>query len=74
MGSPTGEKAREANEVESLLDFSPDTAGGMMNTEIVVVGEAAQKEICAPAENDTEVRTWFLRLGVEPRPRKMSRV
>ena len=34
---------REASDVESLLNFSPDTAGGMMNTEIVVVGEDATR-------------------------------
>jgi magnesium transporter len=34
---------REANEVESLLRFDENTAGGMMNTEIVVVGEEATR-------------------------------
>jgi magnesium transporter len=34
---------REANDVEALLTFSPDTAGGMMTTEIVVVGEDATR-------------------------------
>lgn len=34
---------REANDVEVLLNFSPDTAGGMMTTEIVVVGEDATR-------------------------------
>jgi magnesium transporter len=34
-------ETREANDVESLLNFRPDTAGGMMTTEIVVVGEDA---------------------------------
>ena len=34
---------REASDVESLLNFGPDTAGGMMNTEIVVVGEDATR-------------------------------
>jgi magnesium transporter len=34
---------READEVESLLRFDEDTAGGMMNTEIVVVGEDATR-------------------------------
>ena len=31
------------NEVESLLRFDENTAGGMMNTEIVVVGEDATR-------------------------------
>ena len=34
---------REAHEVESLLKFEQNTAGGMMNTEIVVVGEEATR-------------------------------
>jgi magnesium transporter len=34
---------REAHEVEQLLKFGPDTAGGMMNTEIVVVSEDATR-------------------------------
>jgi len=34
---------REAADVEALLNFSPDTAGGMMTTEIVVVGEDATR-------------------------------
>ncbi|MFZ3215389.1 MAG: CBS domain-containing protein [Candidatus Acidiferrales bacterium] len=34
---------REAHEVEALLKFEPDTAGGMMNTELVVVGEEATR-------------------------------
>jgi magnesium transporter len=34
---------REATDVEVLLNFGPDTAGGMMNTEIVVVGEDATR-------------------------------
>jgi magnesium transporter len=34
---------REAQEVATLLDFSPDTAGGMMTTEIVVVGDDATR-------------------------------
>ena len=36
-------ETREASDVEVLLHFSPDTAGGMMNTEIVVVGEDATR-------------------------------
>ncbi|HVB56562.1 MAG TPA: CBS domain-containing protein [Candidatus Acidoferrales bacterium] len=36
-------EVREAHEVEALLDFNPDTAGGMMTTEIVVVGEDATR-------------------------------
>ncbi len=36
-------ETREASDVESLLNFGPDTAGGMMNTEIVVVGEDATR-------------------------------
>lgn len=34
---------REANEVEALLKFEPNTAGGMMTTDIVVVGEDATR-------------------------------
>jgi magnesium transporter len=34
---------REAREVEGLLHFGEDSAGGMMNTEIVVVGEDATR-------------------------------
>ncbi|MFZ0520523.1 MAG: CBS domain-containing protein [Candidatus Acidiferrales bacterium] len=34
---------REAHDVEQLLKFDQDTAGGMMNTEIVVVGEEATR-------------------------------
>jgi len=34
---------REAHDVEALLKFEQDTAGGMMNTEIVVVGEEATR-------------------------------
>ena len=34
---------REANEVESLLRFDENTAGGVMTTEIVVVGEDATR-------------------------------
>jgi magnesium transporter len=34
---------REANELESLVNFSPDTAGGMMTTEFVIVGEDATR-------------------------------
>ena len=34
---------REAHEVEELLRFGEHTAGGMMNTEIVVVGEDATR-------------------------------
>jgi magnesium transporter len=34
---------REAQEVEGLLHFGEDSAGGMMNTEIVVVGEDATR-------------------------------
>src|ERR1700734_839422 len=34
---------REAHEVESLLRFEQNTAGGMMNTEIVVVDEGATR-------------------------------
>jgi magnesium transporter len=36
-------ETREASDVESLLNFGPDTAGGMMTTEIVVVGEDATR-------------------------------
>ena len=34
---------REAHEVQELLQFSENSAGGMMNTEIVVVGEDATR-------------------------------
>jgi len=34
---------REAHEVEELMRFDENTAGGMMNTEIVVVGEDATR-------------------------------
>jgi magnesium transporter len=34
---------RDAHEVEALLNFNPDTAGGMMTTEIVVVGDDATR-------------------------------
>ncbi len=34
---------REAQEVEKLLRFEPNTAGGMMNSEIVVLGEDATR-------------------------------
>ncbi|HKQ87265.1 MAG TPA: CBS domain-containing protein, partial [Candidatus Acidoferrales bacterium] len=34
---------REAHEVEELLRFGENTAGGMMNTEVVVVGEDATR-------------------------------
>lgn len=34
---------REAQEVEKLLRFEPNTAGGMMNSEIVMVGEDATR-------------------------------
>lgn len=34
---------REAHDVEELLKFEQNTAGGMMNTEIVVVGEEATR-------------------------------
>jgi len=34
---------REAHEVEELLQFGENSAGGMMNTEIVVVGEDATR-------------------------------
>ena len=36
-------KVREAHQVEALLNFDPDTAGGMMTTEIIVVGEDATR-------------------------------
>ena len=36
-------KVREAHQVEALLNFNPNTAGGMMTTEIVVVGEDATR-------------------------------
>src|SRR5271170_2916581 len=34
---------REAHEVESLMKFEQNTAGGMMNTELVIVGEEATR-------------------------------
>ena len=36
-------EVREAKEVEELLRFDENTAGGMMNTEMVVVGEEATR-------------------------------
>jgi magnesium transporter len=41
---------QEADEVRELLSFDPSTAGGMMNTEYVFVGEASHRE---------EVLTWI---------------
>jgi magnesium transporter len=35
---------QEANEVRELLEFDPATAGGMMNTEFVFVGEASARD------------------------------
>jgi hypothetical protein len=35
---------QEADEVRELLEFDPATAGGMMNTEFVFVGEASTRE------------------------------
>lgn len=35
---------READEVRELLQFDPSTAGGMMNPEIVFVGESATRD------------------------------
>jgi sporulation protein YlmC with PRC-barrel domain/flagellar motor switch protein FliG len=35
---------QEADEVRELLSFDPSTAGGMMNTEYVFVGEASRRE------------------------------
>jgi CBS domain-containing protein len=35
---------QEANEVRELLEFDPATAGGMMNTEFIFVGEASRRE------------------------------
>jgi CBS domain-containing protein len=35
---------QEADEVRELLSFDPSTAGGMMNTEYVFVGEASHRE------------------------------
>jgi magnesium transporter len=35
---------QEAEEVRELLSFDPSTAGGMMNTEYVFVGEASRRE------------------------------
>lgn len=40
----------EANEVRELLAFDPSTAGGMMNTEFVFVGETSDRD---------EVLTWM---------------
>jgi len=36
-------ETREAQDVESLLNFAPNTAGGMMTTEVVIVGEDATR-------------------------------
>src|SRR5881398_498590 len=35
---------QEANEVRELLEFDPATAGGMMNTEFIFVGESSRRE------------------------------
>src|SRR5438067_4287947 len=35
---------QEANEVRELLEFDPATAGGMMNTEFLFVGEASTRD------------------------------
>src|SRR5205807_5485696 len=35
---------QEANEVRELLEFDPATAGGMMNTEFVFVGESSMRD------------------------------
>ncbi len=35
--------SREAQDVEALLNFAPNTAGGMMTTEFVIVGEDATR-------------------------------
>ncbi|MGB2591163.1 MAG: CBS domain-containing protein [Candidatus Acidiferrum sp.] len=49
---------READEVRELLAFDPSTAGGMMNTEFVFVGEGSRRE---------EVLAWIrgLELNLE---------
>ncbi len=49
---------QEADEVRELLAFDPSTAGGMMNTEFVFVGEASRRE---------EVLAWIrsLELNLE---------
>jgi magnesium transporter len=41
---------QEADDVRELLEFDPATAGGMMNTEFLFVGETSTKE---------EVLTWM---------------
>jgi magnesium transporter len=46
---------QEAEEVRELLAFDPATAGGMMNTEYVFVGEASRRE---------EVLAWVRSLDV----------
>lgn len=35
---------REANEVRELMEFDPSTAGGMMNTEFVFVGDTSTRD------------------------------
>jgi magnesium transporter len=35
---------QEADEVRELLSFDPSTAGGMMNTEFIFVGEGSRRE------------------------------
>ncbi len=49
---------QEADEVRELLSFDPSTAGGMMNTEFVFVGEGSRRE---------EVLAWIrgLELNLE---------
>jgi Mg/Co/Ni transporter MgtE len=41
---------QEADEVRELLEFDPSTAGGMMNTDFLFVGEGSTRE---------EVLTWM---------------
>ena len=48
---------READEVRELLAFDPSTAGGMMNTEFVFVGENSRRE---------EVLAWVRGLELNP--------
>jgi CBS domain-containing protein/sporulation protein YlmC with PRC-barrel domain len=45
----------EAREVRDLLKFDPDTAGGMMNTEVVIVGKDATRDEVVKYIRDNEI-------------------
>jgi hypothetical protein len=64
----------QAIDLPDGLKFQHVGREGAVTEEVVVVGEAPQKEVCGPTGGDAPVRTWFLRVGVEPRRRKLSGV